>query len=151
MPKTEEQAPSTDMAVIPKRGRGLMQSLGLKLADPAEIQWEVAERLALAQTPEELFGDNGPMGLREHLNQPFMIKRVRYLPGRFEQGAGFYALINAADPDTGEALLFTSGAMNVLVQLARAEQMGWLDRPVTAREAETPTADGYKPYRLVFS
>lgn len=149
MAKDAEQ--STEVARIPERGLGLMETLGIKFADPEEVQWEVAERLALAQSPEELFGDTGPLGLRNHLGLPFYVTNVRYMPGSYEGGAGFYALINAVDATNDAPLVFTSGAMNVLIQLARAQKMGWLDRPVMAQQSDQPTANGFRPYRLVFS
>lgn len=150
MTKADETT-STEIARLPARGGALMESLGVRFSDPEEIQWEIAERLALAQTPEQLFGDSGPLSLRENRGRAFYIQRIRYLPSGFDGGPGFYALINATDATTDEPLVFTSGAMNVLIQLARAEQMGWLDRPVRAEQSEEPTANGFYPYRLVFS
>lgn len=147
----QAEAPPTDLAVVSPAGRELMAALDIRFADPEEVQLEIAGRLATAQTPEELFGDTGPLGLRQHLGRPFYVKQVRYLPGRFEAGLGFYALITGEDAATGEPLAFTSGATNVLIQLARAAQMGWLDKPVTAEQTEQPTANGYHPYRLRFA
>jgi hypothetical protein len=151
MATKEAETQSTDLTTIPQQGKDLIHTLDIRFADPSEIQWDIAQRLANATTPEELSGEGGPEGLRNHFGKPFFVRRVRFLPGRFEQGPGFYALIDAVDKETGEALTFTSGAVNVLIFLARAEQMDWLDRPVIAKEAETPTADGYRPYRLAFS
>jgi hypothetical protein len=139
------------MVTIPPRSLGLMDTLGIKLADPFEIQYEIAERLANAQTPEELFGDAGPLGLREHLDQPFVVTRLQWLPSAKPKGPGFYALISCADVKTGEARTYTSGAMNVLIQLARAAQMNWLEKPVTAVWAGDASPDGNRPYKLVFS
>lgn len=151
MPDTKEKSTAIDVKRFGTTALGIMENLGIRLADPLEIQWEIAERTALAQTPEELFGDTGPLGLREHLNEPFLVTRVRYLPSAMPDGPGFYALVNAVTPDEQKSLVFTTGALSVLIQLARADQMGWLDKPVMAKESDQPTADGYRPYRLVFS
>lgn len=129
----------------------MMDRLGIRFSDPLEIQWEIAERTALAQTPDELFGDSGPLGLRNHMNEPFLVKRVRWLPSSMPDGPGFYALVNAVTPDDQRSLVFTTGALSVMIQLARAQQEGWFDKPVMAKESDQPTADGYRPYRLAFA
>lgn len=151
MTKTDETSKALDVRRFGDTAVGIMDNLGIRLADPLEIQWEIAERQALAATPEELFNDSGPLGLREHLGEPFLVKRVRWLPSAQPDGPGFYALINAVTPDEQQSLVFTTGALSVLIQLARAAQMDWLDKPVMAKESDQPTADGYRPYRLVFS
>jgi hypothetical protein len=139
----------TEIEHLPARGIALMETLGIKLSDPSETAWEIAERLALANTADELFNPNGALGWRDHLGRPVFIRRVRYAPGQFEQGPGFFAIVDAVDADTGEFLTLTTGAFNVLVQLARAGQLGLLDKAVKLVESDTPTADGYRPQRLV--
>lgn len=150
MTKTADE-PTTDLAVVSKAGRELMDTLDIRFADPEQVALEIAGRLALAQTPEELFSDTGPLGLRNHLGRAFYVTNVQWMPGRYEGGLGFYALISARDAKTDEPLAFTSGSTNVVIQLARAAQMGWFDKPVVAEQTEQPTANGYHPYRLVFS
>lgn len=147
----KQQSQSTEVMPLPKRALGIMDTLGIKLSDPSELTWDIAERLALADSAEALFGDSGPVGWRTQLGRPVLVQRVRWFQGNYEEGAGFYALVDAADATTGERLLLTSGATSVLIQLAKADAMGWLDKPVTARESDRATANGYKPYKLWFT
>jgi|SRR6516165_6844513 hypothetical protein len=140
---------STGVAKLDRRGVELMDQLGIRLSDPDGMQWEIAERLALANTAEELFNPNGALGWSQQMDRRVIVRRVRWLPSDMDGGAGFYALVDAVDADSGEALVLTSGSFNVLVQLARAEQLGILNDPVKLVESDRPTADGYRPQRLV--
>ena len=149
MAKEVTESQSTEVARIPERAVTIMDNLGIRLADPEQIQWRIAERLATATSLDELLDNDGPAGLRNHLGEPFVIVGVDYLPGGYESGPGFYALIHGVNKD-GEPVLYTSGAMNVLIQVARGMSQGWFDGvTVKAEEADRPTADGFRPYRLV--
>lgn len=134
---------------LPRRAQDLIERLGITLADPEEVQWRIAEQLAFATTPEELFGEGGPMGLKEHLGEKFYVRSVDYMPST-QKGSALYAVINAMSPD-GEAVMYTTGATSVVVQLARGMQEGWFDkRAVMAKySTDQPTPDGNRPYKLV--
>lgn len=149
--KQENSQPTTDLATVPTDKVGVLENLGIELTDPKNIQWEIAERMALAATPEELFGEDGPLGLREHMGKPFYVRDVYWLPSGKPGGAGFYAVIKAADGETGEPVMYTTGALSVLMQLARAKQQGWLDRKLVAQWSAEESADGNRPYKLALA
>lgn len=134
---------------LPKRAQALIEHLGIRLSDPTEVQWRIAEQLALATTAEELFDGGKAEGLREHMGEKFRIRDVDFLPST-QQGSAFFAVISGYKPD-GEAVVFTTGATSVVIQLARGMQIGaFEDRYVKAEySTEAPSADGNRPYRLV--
>lgn len=76
------------------------------------------------------------------------IRAVSQRPSRFEDGDGVFLVVDAIDGKTGERVTFTTSAVAVVLQLARAYQLGLL--PVTAEvvRAETPTERGYYPVHL---
>lgn len=149
MARDTDNSTSTEVARIPERAVTIMDHLGIRLTDPQEVSWRIAERLVTAQSLEALLDDTGPLGLRQHLGESFTIRNVEWLPGTFEDGPGFYALINAVNAD-GEPVTYTSGAMSVMMQLARGVQQGWFDGvALMAQQSDTPTANGFRPYRLV--
>lgn len=133
---------------LPKRAQDLIEHLGITLADPEEIQWRIAERLALANSADELFSAGGALGLREHMGEKFYVRGVDFLPSS-QQGSALFAVIDAVTPD-GESRVFTTGATSVVIQLARGMQIGAFGkRPVYADySTDRPTADGNRPYRL---
>ena len=139
---------STELTV-PARGTELMHQLNIRLADPQDLAFVIAERLALAQTPDELFSENGSNGWEDRQGEPFMVRRVYWLPSSFEGGTGFFAVVEATQADTGEVTVLTTGSTGVCIQLAKAEQMGWLTEPVKLKRNEQPTSNGYYPHRLV--
>jgi hypothetical protein len=145
---TETAATSTDLEVLSPQQLGIIEQLGIKLADPETIQWRIAERLATANSLGDLLGENGPQGLRDHIGEKFQIRDVEYLPSAKKKGQ-VYALINAVNAD-GEPVTFTSGALSVVIQLARGMQMGWWQGEwVKAKwSTDEPSADGNRPYML---
>lgn len=133
----------------PATGKELRAQLDITLSDPADMAIVIAARQANANSAAELFSDNGNAGWENHVGTPFYVRRVYWLESSFEDGIGFYAIVEAVNADTGEQVTLTTGSTGVCIQLAKALQMGWLDEPVKLKVADRPTADGYYPQRLV--
>ena len=127
----------------------LAEKLEIRLADPAQFTMMIADRLANAMTPEDLFNPDGTTDWEAHEGVPMVIGKVWWMPSGMADGLGFYALLEAQPAAGGPKVLITTGATNVVIQLARAIQMEWLDRPVTMRRSPKATAAGYYPHRLV--
>lgn len=130
-------------------GAELMANLGIRLADPETVALKIASRLALAQSPEELFSENGANGWSNYLDIPVYVKAVDWMPSDVGEGAGFYAVVEARNAETDEPLVLTTGATSALIQLARGMAEGWFDKPVRMKRADRPTSEGYYPQRLV--
>ena len=137
-----------ELAVLTPQQLGLVEQLGIQFADPTAISWRIAERLAVANSLEELLSGEGPEGLRDHLGERFQVRAVEYLPSRFK-GSPVYALISAVN-ENGEPVTYTSGALSVVIQLARGLQMGWWTGEWVKAVYSTDEAgpDGNRPYKL---
>jgi hypothetical protein len=146
---TTKDNTGTDLAILPPRAVALIEELDIKLADPNEIQWRIAEQTALATSVDDLLADRTPLGLREHMGEAFYVRHVEYMPSALG-GSGLYAVIHAVTPD-GEAVIYTSGATSVVIALAKGMKEGWFDGVLlkAAWSADQPNADGNRPYRLV--
>lgn len=148
--KGNGNAPGTELELHP-RVMTILERLGVEMSDPAEFTIMIAERLSLAETPEELFDPSGTFGWEDREGVPFQIRQIWWLPSTYKDGLGFFAIVEAADMSTGQLTTLTSGSANVLMQLARAKQKGWLDKPCMLKRADTATAEGYYPHRLVLA
>lgn len=148
MPKADQNGASTEVAALPANAVGIIESLDIRFTDTETIQWRIAERLATATTLEELLDQGGPLGLREHIGEDFSIQGVDYLKSSFP-GMPVFALISAVNRD-GEPVTYTTGALSVVIQLARGMKMGWWTGEwVKARySTDEPTAEGNRPYML---
>lgn len=144
----DKNGTTADVAVIPPHAMDLIDRLGIKFADPNAIAWRIADKQANATSLEELLKDDGPLGLRDHMDEPFIVRDVEYLPSRFPANP-LYAIIHAVN-DNGEPVTYTSGATSVIIMLAKGMQMGWLDgqRMKAVWSTDQPGPDGNRPYRL---
>lgn len=139
---------STDVVPLPERSLGIMAQLGITLSDPEELSMLIAERLALAATPEELSDDGGENGWQRALGVPFTFRQVWWLPSSQAAGPGFYACVDAVNVNTGESAILTCGSISVLVQLGRIMQQGWNDKAWILVRAERATSNGFYPLKL---
>lgn len=144
----EKDETSTELVPLPPQALGILEMLDIRFTDGAAIQWRIAEQLAYAGSVDDLLNGAGPAGLREHLGEEFQIRAVDYLPSRYP-GNPVYAVIDAVNRD-GEPVVYTTGALSVVIQLAKGLKMGWWTNEwVKARySSDEPTADGNRPYML---
>jgi hypothetical protein len=148
MTGTDENGVSRELVPLDARAVGMVDTLGIRFTDPQEFSWLIAERLAAATSLDELLDGAGTVGWRDRPNEPFVIRGVRWVRSSFHGGPGFFAIVDAVDSN-GEPCVLTSGAVSVIIQLARGMQQGWWDDvPVKLLRSDTPTADGYFPLRL---
>lgn len=149
MAKEDTHTPSQELVELPPRALGILDALDIRFTDTQEIQWRIAEQLATANSLDELLNGNSPLGLREHMGVPFQIRGVDYLRSAFA-GSPVYALISAVTKD-GEPVTYTTGALSVVIQLARGMKMGWWKDEWVKAEYSTdqPGPDGNRPYRLI--
>ena len=148
MTKAAEET-TTDIVPLSDHAVGIIEALDIRFTDTNEIQWRIAESLAYAGTVDELLDHAGPAGLREHLGEEFQIRAVDYLKSSYP-GMPLYALISAVNRD-GEPVTYTTGALSVVIQLAKGMKEGWWEGVFVKAKYSTdePTAEGNRPYRLV--
>ncbi len=112
--------------------------------DPAEVQRRILERIFSAQSPEELRRLSKADPWQEHLDEPIRVNDVRFRRGQYDEGAAVFAVVDATNLETGEALTLTCGGMNVLATLMQHNRMGWLPWSWRLVKPERKTAAGYQ-------
>lgn len=122
--------------------------------DPQEISRSIIAELLAASSDEEL-EMGGAVGWRELEGIPVVLKGFRWRPSSFEEGGPLYVIVQGYRTDTGEAVVLTTGSLNVLAQLSnmarRAVEAGSTelsDAPWALVKAERPTSNGYRPLHL---
>lgn len=113
---------------------------------------EIALRIANAQTIDEVLDPGSTMSGQDLVGFPFrIVGPIVARRSTFKGGLGFYLQFDAevTNPKTGEVTVqpVSIGALNPMVQLARAAQLGGLDRTWRVVEGNE-TARGYKPLWL---
>lgn len=119
-----------------------------RFADPEALSLAILQRIMEAETFEQAFTAQKLVPWRELLELPVFVQDVKFNRSTFESGEGsasspLYAVVDLTRADDGEPVTVTCGGRNVLVQLIRGMQKGWLqDKPV--KMIEKPTSEGFK-------
>lgn len=119
-----------------------------EFVDPEQASREIVLRILQADDVDQVFEQAGTTPCNEIIGRPIRISGARAMKSGFESGATMYLLLDVADVETGETLLVTCGARNVMAQLYRIQQLDGF--PVDCRIVKTdrPTAEGYYPLWL---
>ena len=159
--------PDTAPPAVPEPGTGLAARAD---AAPEPMSPEVIERVrdAVRGIP----GDDGGGAERiitalldatsiDDLNAPWdgtssrnlagrrlAIRGITQRPSQFEDGAGIFLVADAVDAKTGEPAVFTTSAVSVVIQLARAWHLGLFPLIADVVVAERPTERGFYPIHL---
>ena len=120
----------------------------IPMSDPDDAMARIVAQILNAETPEELEEPWNGEGMRGLAGRLLRISEVRRLPSEFLSGPGWYLGCTAMLVETGESKFVTTGSLSILAQLGRAVQAGWLPLDVVPREADKPTAKGYRPMHL---
>lgn len=120
-------------------------------ADPETMSRAIVERIMQAETFEQVFQPSELEPWREaYLGVPVKVRGFHLNASGFEQGSSVYAVVDLvplAGESQGEIVTVTCGGRNVLTQLVKALEKGWLDRPV--KLVERGTASGFRTLWLV--
>lgn len=149
MTATDVEVVGGELVDLPDKTVKTMDALGIRLSDPSDIAWKIAEQLFQAETIDELLDEGGERGWLRHEGEPVSILNVWWLPSDFGESLGFYALVEATVLNTGERVTLSSGSTNVVVQIAGMIKLDQLDTPVRLVKAKKPTSKGFYPTRLV--
>lgn len=117
--------------------------------DPSVAALAIVAQVLSADTPEEVLADVEAEGVRQRLEEPFLLTDVSFRRSEYEAGMPFYVLMRGTDTATGEGVLLTTGSQKITAQVFRLLQLGALPRRVVVRQAKKPSRSGYYPLRLV--
>lgn len=123
------------------------------VADPAEIQREILNRLLTAETDEELenFGEATSWS-NELLDVPVEIYGFRWMKSDIDQKEGslpVYVLVDLTRLDTGDRLVCTIGSGNVMAQLSNLARRERFPAIRSLKMLEKATKSGFHPLMLV--
>ena len=119
------------------------------IEDPEAISREIIMQLLAAETDEELQTFGGATGWRELLSVPVELRGFKWRKSDYSEGSPIYVIVQGFRTDTGEAVILTTGASNVLAQLSNLARRRVLVGAVwSLEEAERETAAGFKPLHL---
>lgn len=139
--------------VVDVASQELQSYLGSKLTveieeDPEEIERQIIGQILSAETVDEVLASGTTTPARDILERPIVMGDVKFLNSEYEQGAPFFAVIDAVDVQTGERLPVSCGGKKVLAQLLKCKSHGWFPQKVVFRQSARPTKAGYFPLRL---
>jgi hypothetical protein len=117
-------------------------------ADPEVISRAIMERIIEAETFEDAFQPQTLVAWREMLNEPVFVQDFRLNRSSIKDSASpVYAVVDLARADgknwrdksgkESRVIAVTCGGRNVLVQLVKALEKGWLDKPVKLTSKQT--------------
>ena len=149
MPTTELATKATK-ADIEKAYKAIMDGETVAVSDPEIVSRAIMERIIGAETFEQAFAEQSLEPWREGLiDEPVLVHGFHLNPSGFEGegSSSVYAVVDLERLSDAERMTVTCGGRNVLVQLVKMLEKGWLDKPVklTAKQ----TREGYTALWLV--
>lgn len=112
--------------------------------EPDEARRQIMQRIASAESIEDLLTEGETLGARDLLGRPLEMFDVRWQPSDYEGGVGYYAVVDCADLASGDKHTFTTGADKLCGKLAVAASQGWLPFRAQIVESERTTRAGYR-------
>jgi hypothetical protein len=111
--------------------------------DPAAVSRAIAERIAKSETFEEAFAPQDLDAWTNYIGVPVFVQDFHLNPTGFlvEGQPSVYAVADIANVADGDVKTVTCGGRNVLMQLVKMKQKGWMDNPVVL--VSKRTAEGY--------
>jgi hypothetical protein len=122
-----------DGTPIPNQGTG----------DPAAVSRAIAERILKSETFEDVFKAQDLDAWTNYIGVPVFVQEFHLNPTGYsvEGNPSVYAVVDIANVSDGEVKTVTCGGRNVMAQLVKMLEKGWLDRPVQL--VSKRTAEGY--------
>lgn len=142
---TTDQAPAPISAEVAERVRAAVVTIPGDDGSGAE---RIVTQLLDAETVDDLNAPWDATNGRALNGKRLTIRGVTQRPSNFEDGAGVFLVADAVDTKTGEACTFTTSALSVVIQLARAHQLGLFPIIADVVVADRPTERGFYPYHL---
>jgi hypothetical protein len=123
---------------------------GLAVSDPELVTREILERIMNAETFDEAFKPQELTAWRDLIDVPVRVLGFKLNPSGLE-GQAVYAVVELerldGDMDNPAKLTVTCGGRNVMMQLVKALEKGWLQNPVAM--TKKATSEGYEVLWLI--
>ncbi len=110
--------------------RALRTGIEIHVASSTEVARRIVERIMAAESREELWDPIVPVGARDLSMTPIRVFGFQALKSSMNNAVGVFLMIDAVDLSSGEKLLVSCGAPNVVGKLVRAAQLDALPENV---------------------
>ena len=126
--------------------------LAVPAAEDSDGSGIIADIL-MATSWEDLNNDQGALpNARAMLGKRVRVHRLERRESTEQGGIGWYLVITASDPKTGEQIMWQTSAMSVMAKLVKLHQLagadGQVDALVEVTEADRDTRAGRRPLDL---
>lgn len=142
--------PGTEIQPAPQPGPLVQAVLGLVPAPPQDTdaaRRRINESLLMATSPEQLINGGKALSFDDLFGVPVEVHDFTLLPSQLAgEGPGVFMVLEALRLDTGEQVVISTGAENVMMRLAIAKEREWLPIAFKVRRSEKETARGFNPY-----
>lgn len=144
----DDQAPVP--VVIGSKATDALEAALLGIPETSDDGYErLLLQLAAATDAADLDAPWRAEGLTQYLDTPLEVRALRRIPSEYDGGLPFFLVVDAADLTTGELVTFTTGAVSVVAQLAKANQLGAIPGwRVIPRQSARPSERGFYPQHL---
>lgn len=142
MASTEIAVPQS--AAVEAMIADLNAKVGLDVQDGTAIGNALAERILSATTLDDIFKVSGLEAGKNWLDKPIVVNSVHWNESHFEEGFGFYAVLDAVDPETGETAVIGTSARQSCAQLYAVGRMDAFPITVIIRQATRPSKAGFR-------
>jgi len=116
--------------------------------DPEAISREIMLQILTAETDEDMLAVGKATSWQELLGVPVELRKFRWLPSRYDQGAKVFFVVTGIRLDNGENVVLTTSGQNVLAQLINLERRKRFPSVWRLVESEKETSRGFKPLWL---
>jgi hypothetical protein len=150
---TDTSTPGTELAIAYSQEL-TSQFTAMVASIPETDDDDASERIVLQLLGADDVGDlNAPwdsVPAEELAGKRLRIDTIERRPSDFQDGLGVYLVCKGLILDTGEKLVYTTGAVSIVAQLVRAHFLGGLPAICELIIADRPTKKGYRPQHLKF-
>lgn len=136
----------TDSAIA----RFLSAAQTQQVIDPEQAALDMVRRILTGDTIESVLEGREAVHAKDVLGETLTVTGVRWNESDNESGPNFYALMDCVDND-GNPYAVTCGAISVMAQLFRLNELEAFPIRVVINEAAKATRSGYKPMHLAKS
>lgn len=118
------------------------------VVDPQQAQLDIVRRILSSESVDDVLKQQEAIHASSVLGRPLRIVGIRFQESDFtEAGPDFYMLVDCVTDD-GEPYSITCGAVNVMAQLWKLDQLGAFPLSAQIVETERKTKAGYTPMWL---
>lgn len=117
--------------------------------DTAALNERITKAMLEAETPEEALRAGATYAFEDGLmGVPVEVRDIAFRPSTLAGDVKVYGLIDAYNLATGEDVIVTCSALQVLRTIAVYKLKGWLPAAFIVERSESKTAEGFTPYTI---